>query len=194
MGGSRTPAYVAAGDGSRTVNPYNDGSRTVNPYGGVTTYGGPGASGGVSVPYTFLFDSKLNLLQRTPAWNPTATSSSYTNDPFSGAGGRTPAYEPSHTRTPAYNDPSTNNTQPSNPRPYDAPTPGKDFTNAPTPAAQPANGYGNVGSTPAAVGAAPTPKFSGDAPTPFSGLPETPGFGAGDGDDGPRYEEGTPSP
>lgn len=57
---------------------------------------------------------------------------------------------------------------------------------------------------------APTPKFSGDAPTPFGGLPETPGFGAGpsgvggdrdgDGDDdddddgGPRYEEGTPSP
>jgi len=48
---------------------------------------------------------------------------------------------------------------------------------------------------------APTPKFSGyaaDAPTPYSGQPETPAW-AGDGDGegeegGPRYEEGTPSP
>ncbi len=49
---------------------------------------------------------------------------------------------------------------------------------------------------------APTPKFSGyaaDAPTPYSGQPETPaawgGGEDGDGEDGgPRYEEGTPSP
>lgn len=56
----------------------------------------------------------------------------------------------------------------------------------------------NAPPTPAA--AAATPKFSGYAgdvptpggvPTPYSGQPETPAWG---GDDGPRYEEGTPSP
>lgn len=164
-GGGRTPAYASSGDGSRTVNPY----------GGSTSYGGPSVSGG-----------------RTPAWNLPATSSSYSQDPFSNTtGGRTPAYEPSYSRTPgpSYNPPASSN------RVYDAPTPGKDFTTAPTPTAHPANGYGNVGSTPAAIGGAPTPKFSGDAPTPFGGQPETPGWGAsGEGDDGPRYAEGTPSP
>lgn len=169
--GSRTPAYVAGGDGSRTVNPYNDGSRTVNPYGGSTSYGGSG---------------------RTPAWNPTATSSSYSHDPFSSnAGGRTPAYEPSYSRTPgpSYGTPASSS------RAYDAPTPGNDFNTAPTPTAHPMNGYGNAGNTPAANGGAPTPRFSGDAPTPFGGPPETPKWAAeGDGDDAPRYEEGTPSP
>ena len=172
----RTPAYTGPGDGSRTVNPYNDGSRTVNPYGGSTTYGGPSSSGG----------------GRTPAWNPTATASTYSQDPFSAtSGGRTPGYEPSYSRTPgpSYNPPASSN------RPYDAPTPGKDFATAPTPTAHPMNGYGNAGNTPGAMGGAPTPKFSGDAPTPYGGQPETPGWtGAGDGDDGPRYEEGTPSP
>lgn len=74
-----------------------------------------------------------------------------------------------------------------NSRPYDAPTPGGDIHVVSTPS----NVY--TASTPAA--AAPTPKFSGyaaDAPTPFSGQPETPA--AWVGDDGPRYEEGTPSP
>ncbi len=174
-GGSRTPAYAGA-DGSRTVNPYNDGSRTVNPYGGNTAYGGPSNSGS----------------GRTPAWNPTATSSSYTHDPFSNnTGGRTPAYEPSYSRTPgpSYNTPGASS------RAYDAPTPGKDFNNAPTPSAHPMNAYGNAGNTPAAMGGAPTPKFSGDAPTPYGGQPETPGWaGGGDTDDGPRYEEATPSP
>ena len=51
------------------------------------------------------------------------------------------------------------------------------------------------------MGGAPTPKFSGDAPTPYAGVPETPGFGEGDADAdadaegedvSPRYE--TPSP
>ena len=174
--GGRTPAYGTA-DGSRTVNPYADGSRTVNPHGGNTAYGGPSGSGG----------------GRTPAWNPTATASSYSQDPFSNnGGGRTPAYEPSFpSRTPGpaastYNPPSTLSS-----RAYDAPTPGKDFTTAPTPAAN--GGSSNVGHTPMAMAGAPTPRFSGDAPTPFGGQPETPGWGAGD-DDGPRYEEGTPSP
>ena len=160
MTGSRTPAYAPA-DGSRTVNPYNDGSRTVNPY----------ASGS----------------NRTPAWNPTATSSSYSHDPFSnggGGGGRTPAYEPS------YSSNSNNAANNKGGRVYDAPTPGKDFTIASTPGAT--NGY--AGQTPAASGGAAgqTPKFSGDAPTPFSGLPETPAWSGEDA--GPRYEEGTPSP
>jgi hypothetical protein len=43
------------------------------------------------------------------------------------------------------------------------------------------------------MGGVPTPKFSGDAPTPFGGQPETPGWGAAE-DTSPRYEEGTPSP
>ena len=47
------------------------------------------------------------------------------------------------------------------------------------------------------MGGAPTPKFSGDAPTPYAGVPETPGFGDGEADAegedaSPRYE--TPSP
>ncbi|KAL9099446.1 MAG: hypothetical protein Q9163_005058 [Psora crenata] len=152
--GSRTPAYTPA-EGSRTVNPYNDGSRTVNPY----------ATGS----------------NRTPAWNPTATSSSYSHDPFTGES-RTLAYEP------PYSNPSSGKGG----RAYDAPTPGKDFAAAaPTPGAT--NGY--AGQTPTAAGVAgQTPKFSGDAPTPFSGLPETPGWSAAGEEGGPRYEEGTPSP
>ena len=138
--------------------------------------------------------------QRTPAWNPTATSSSYSQDPFSATGGRTPAYEPSYnsSRTPGYTGPSNgsydqynnaNNHNPNTNRPYDAPTPGKDFTTAPTPTPHPTNGYGNPGGTPATIGGAPTPKFSGDAPTPFGGQPETPGWGGQAEDDGPRYED-----
>ena len=173
--GGRTPAYTAGVDGSRTVNPYNDGSRTVNPYGGSTVYGGVSGGG------------------RTPAWNPTATSSSYSHDPFlNNAGGRTPAYEPSYSRTPG---PSYGTPAATSHRSYDAPTPGKDFMTAPTPTAHPKNGYGNAGSTPAATGGAPTPRFSGDAPTPHDTTAVTPGWaGAADDDDGPRYEEGTPSP
>ena len=79
-------------------------------------------------------------------------------------------------------------------RAYDAPTPGKEFaggSSAPTPGA---NHGGYAGHTPreGGGGMGQTPKFSGDAPTPFGGLPETPGW-TGD-DAGPRYEEGTPSP
>ena len=67
-----------------------------------------------------------------------------------------------------------------------------------TPAYTPAY---NAPPTPAA--AAATPKFSGYAvdaptpggvggvPTPYSGQPETPAWG---GDEGPRYDDGTPSP
>ena len=58
MSGSRTPAYAAGGDGSRTVNPYADGSRTVNPYAGGTSYGGSGASGGVRL-FPYLFQTQL---------------------------------------------------------------------------------------------------------------------------------------
>ncbi|KAI4204757.1 MAG: hypothetical protein LQ348_001232 [Seirophora lacunosa] len=157
MSGSKTPAWGAA-DGGRTVNPYNDGNRTA--------YGG-GASGA-----------------RTPAWNAGGAGH---HDPFSG--GRTPAYDSS--RTPAYNAMPAgsgygdswggSNSGHGSSRAYDAPTPGKDLYAAPTP-------NGGYASTPAA--AAPTPKASGyaaDAPTPYSGQPETPaGYGA---DDGPRYEE-----
>lgn len=81
-------------------------------------------------------------------------------------GSKTPASVPEPSRTEAYA------------MAYDPPTPGMDIQAAPTP-----------------VNAAPTPRFSGygaDAPTPYSGQPETPAAGGGD-DLGPRYEE-TPSP
>ena len=196
MSGNRTPAYGGA-DGGRTVNPYAEGSRTA--------YGGTTGSGGVSPLRISLVFSHITLLfltydllsQRTPAWDPGARTSY--GDSLGGS--KTPAYNADSSRTPAYN--STSNTAYNDPwassaasattsntaansRPYDAPTPGKDIHAAPTPS----NGYSAA--TPAA--AAPTPKFSGyaaDAPTPYSGQPETPAWG---GEDGPRYEEGTPSP
>lgn len=135
--------------------------------------------------------------QRTPAWDPGARTSY--GDPF-GGGSKTPAHNADSSRTPAYNgntsttynDPwgssanaTTSNTA-ANSRAYDAPTPGTDIHAAPTPS----NGY----SAPTPAAAAPTPKFSGyaaDAPTPFSGQPDTPAWG---GENEPRYDEGTPSP
>ncbi|KAG8533109.1 transcription elongation factor spt5 [Bacidia gigantensis] len=151
--GNRTPAYAPANDGSRTVNPYADGSRT--------SYGGGGGN-------------------RTPAWNPTATASSFSHDPFSlSGGGRTPA------ESNGYAEGRAGQLGGVVGRAYDAPTPA---ASAPTPGAS--NGYGSGGT------AGQTPKFSGDAPTPFGGgLPETPGWSGGDaGGGGPQYEEGTPSP
>lgn len=137
----------------------------------------------------------LTFIQRTPAWDPGARTSY--GDPFGGS--RTPAYAPESSRTPAqtnnspaaYVDPwassarLTSSNTAANSRPYDAPTPGKDIHAAPTPS----NAY--TAPTPAATDS--TPKFAGfaaDAPTPFSGQPETPA--AWGGDEGPRYEEGTP--
>lgn len=133
------------------------------------------------------------IFQRTPAWDPgnrTSYGGSTANDPFSAA--RTPAYEPS-SRTPAYtasynHDPyaafgQSNHSAPNDPRnartAYDAPTPAA----APTPT----NGIAYSAPTPAAAAATP---YGGEVETPYTGQPETPGFG----DDGPRYEEGTPSP
>lgn len=195
MSGSRTPAYA---DGGRTVNPYSDGNRTA--------YGGTSGSGGVRLLMIFIHSAKIFVkkhahfkfsTQRTPAWDPGARTS-YGGDPFGGS--KTPAYT-ADSRTPAYNSASstayaepwtssanaTGSNTAGNSRPYDAPTPGRDMHVVSTPS----NVY--AASTPAA--AAPTPKFSGyaaDAPTPFSGQPETPAPWGGD--DGPRYEEGTPSP
>lgn len=128
---------------------------------------------------------------RTPAWT-SGGRSSY-NDPYSGS--KTPAYD-SSSRTPAYAQnqagsgyneawASSSNGASSAQRAYDAPTPGRDLHAAPTP-------NGGYAATPAA--AASTPRFSnynGDAPTPYTGQPETPGYVE---DDGPRYEEATPSP
>lgn len=172
--GGRTPAWSA--EGSRTSNPYADSNRT--------SYG----AGGVRFRYGDLH-FVANLEQRTPAWENGSRSSygaSANSDPF-GTGSKTPAHNADSSRTPAYV-PSYN----SNPDPWarapDAPTPA---------AATPSNGY--AAPTPAAT--APTPKFSGygtdaptpaGAPTPYSGQPETPAWG-GD-DDGPRYDEATPSP
>lgn len=168
--GNRTPAY-GGGDGGRTVNPYADGNRTA--------YGGAIGAGG-----------------RTPAWDPGARTSY--GDPFGGS--RTPAWAPESSRTPAHTSTSAADVDPwasssrltssntaANSRPYDAPTPGQDIYAAPTPS--------NVYSAPTPVATDATPKFTAyaaDAPTPFSGQPETPA--AWVGEEGPRYEEGTPSP
>ena len=191
MSGGRTPAY--GGGGGATVNPYAEGSRT--------QYGG--FAGGVSFA-THMSNSK-NLFtlcpntdagqQRTPAWDPSSRTSygGATNDPFSS---RTPAYEPS-SRTPAYTSSNndtystygqSNNTATNESRntrtAYDAPTPAA----APTPSAVNGNAY----SAPTPAAAAATP-YGGEVETPYSGQPETPGWSAGD-TEGPRYEEGTPSP
>ncbi|MCJ1471740.1 transcription elongation factor spt5 [Lambiella insularis] len=171
---SRTPVWqqnTAAANGGRTPAWSAEGSRTSNPYadGNRTSYGGAGG--------------------RTPAWengSRTSYGASASSDPF-GTGSKTPAYNADSSRTPAYN-PSYNSNPDPWARAHDAPTPA---------AATPSNGY----SAPTPAAAAPTPKFSGygadaptpaGAPTPYSGQPETPAWG-GD-DDGPRYDEGTPSP
>ena len=169
--GSRTP--LGAGISS------NLGSRT-------PAWGGAAASGG-----------------RTPAWSANASSSSRTpawQQP-SGSGGRTPAwssndgsrtvnpyadgsrtqYGGSGNRTPAWNPTATTSSYSVDP-----------FSGAGGGRTPAYVASGSTGHTPAAMGQ--TPKFSGDAPTPFaSGLPETPGYSGAVGD-GPRYEEGTPSP
>lgn len=182
--GSRTPAWRA--DGSRTSNPY-DGSRTA--------YGG----------------------SRTPAWNAGArtpydsSSGSSGFDAFA-AGSRTPAWgaaNPSGSRTPAWNanvsSSAANNTSSSSTsKGFDAPTPGGDYTSAPTPGA-----YASAPTPGASAATAPTPRWPDSAPTPAALNAPTPGaYAGGDssrpydaptpavgGDDGgPRYEEGTPSP
>ncbi|KAL9038058.1 MAG: hypothetical protein Q9180_003364 [Flavoplaca navasiana] len=162
---ARTPAWQqSAMSGGRTPAwGAADGGRTVNPYtdGSRTAYGGaPGGS-------------------RTPAWNPAGAGH---QDPFSG--GRTPGYESSRTpaygQTPSssgYGDSWSSNGTHSNNRAYDAPTPGKDIYAAPTP-------NGGYASTPAAAASTPKPGYAADAPTPYSGQPETPAA-----DDGPRYDE-----
>ncbi|KAL4922512.1 Spt5 C-terminal nonapeptide repeat binding Spt4-domain-containing protein [Aspergillus aurantiobrunneus] len=190
---SRTPAWSGAGLGSRTPAWKADGSRTSNPYDGSrTAYGGSGS--------------------RTPAWNagartPYAGSGSGSGnsdfDAFA-AGSRTPAWGGAGNRTPAWSASSSSN------KAYDAPTPGATYS-APTPGAYGAPTPGLSAPTPGAwadsaptPGAynAPTPADFGDsnrpydAPTPaMGGAAATPEAGPyGDADDGPRYEEGTPSP
>jgi transcription elongation factor SPT5 len=205
---SRTPAWAgAAASGSRTPAWKADGSRTSNPYDGSrTAYGGGGFGGG-----------------RTPAWNAGArtpydsgvgSSASGGFDAFA-AGSRTPAWGAPNLggRTPAWNAqsaaPSPANIK--DQRTYDAPTPGGDYS-APTPGAYGSvptpsvsagtpRGWADNAPTPGALNA-PTPAPFGssrpyDAPTPAigSGSAATPGAGPyGGGDDGPRYEELTPSP
>lgn len=162
--GGRTPAW---GSSSRSKLPHLDVLKSVR-----LSHAAPAWSGS---------------LARTPMWRPNAVpgnqTPAYTGDggrtvnPYTDGsrtaygdvfgGSRTPGYAPESSRTPAY---VAN---------YDPPTPGMDIQTAPTP-----------------VAAAPTPRFSGyaaDAPTPYSGQPETPAAGGGD-DAGPRYEELSPSP
>ncbi|MCJ1282111.1 transcription elongation factor spt5 [Xylographa opegraphella] len=169
---ARTPVWRADGQvtaGGRTPAWNADGGRTAYGGGNQTAYGGAGG--------------------RTPAWDSgsrTSYSALANADAF-GTGSKTPAYNSDSSRTPAYAPAYNSNPDPWA-RAHDAPTPA---------AATPSNGY--FAPTPAA--SAPTPKFSGygqdaptpaGAPTPYSGQPETPAWG-GD-DDGPRYDEGTPSP
>ena len=133
------------------------------------------------------------MWQRTPAWDSgsrTAYGGASNTDAFA-SGSKTPAYNNDSSRTPGYA-PSYNANPDPWARPHDAPTPA---------AATPSNGY----SAPTPAATAPTPKFSGygidaptpaGAPTPYSGQPETPAWSGdvGGDDDGPRYDEGTPSP
>ncbi|KAL4953642.1 Spt5 C-terminal nonapeptide repeat binding Spt4-domain-containing protein [Aspergillus filifer] len=181
LASSRTPAWGGSGLGSRTPAWKADGSRTA--------YGGAGS--------------------RTPAWNagartPYGGSGSSGNSDFDAfaAGSRTPAWgAPSGSRTPAW---SASASGSSSNKTYDAPTPGATYSaptpgaysGAPTPAGLSAptpGAWADSAPTPGAYNA-PTPGAY-DAPTPaMGGAAATPGAGYGDGDDGPRYEEGTPSP
>ncbi|PWY93509.1 transcription elongation factor SPT5 [Aspergillus sclerotioniger CBS 115572] len=196
LGGSRTPAWKQ--DGSRTSNPY-DGSHTA--YGG---YGSrtPAWNAGARTPYVGSGNSDFDAFaagSRTPAWG------------SANAGNRTPAWSGASasngTKDRGYDAPT--------PGGYSAPTPGA-YGSAPTPgvSAPTPGAWADSAPTPGAFNAptpgdaskrpydAPTPAAfdSGsrpyDAPTPaMGGAAATPGAGAyGDGDDGPRYEEGTPSP
>lgn len=127
-----------------------------------------------------------------PAFNPSSRTpfgeSGY-SDAFN-AGSKTPYGDFGGSRTPAYTGPNANDTWAN--KAYDAPTPG--MTGGPSGA--------SVAPTPAAP---PTPRFNAWG---GEGAPDTPGAGLGQtaptpssetpaawgGDDGPRYEDGTPSP
>lgn len=187
--GSRTPAWKM--DGSRTAY---DGSRTA--------YGGFGG--------------------RTPAWNsgartPYAGGSDSSGFDAFAAGSRTPAWGAPNpgNRTPAWSAGASSSSTSDN-KGYDAPTPGGNYSaptpgaygSAPTPGASAPTpgGWADSAPTPGALNA-PTPGAPGsyggkkpyDAPTPAAGRPydaPTPATAATPAaeDDGPRYEEGTPSP
>ncbi|KAI9690513.1 MAG: transcription elongation factor spt5 [Bathelium mastoideum] len=194
--GGRTPAWGSAGAGDRTVNPY-DGSRTA--YGG----GGSGATWSSSsrTPYS---SSAGFSGSRTPAWQPSSTSTSTAN--FD-SGSRTPAHNPyASAPTPSWGTSTSSHPTPSSTapgKPYDAPTPAPAYS-APTPGAYgaptPSGGGAYVASTPGANGGGSGGGYSAPTPGPYTGAPtpgagqtpgmwaaETPGVGGGEEED-PRYE------
>lgn len=134
-------------------------------------------------------------MQRMPAFNPSSRTpfgeSGY-SDAFN-AGSKTPYADFGGSRTPAgaYQGTAANHDTWGN-RGYDAPTPGvvggiTGASVAPTPAAAPTPRFNTWGGE--AAPETPGAGLAQTAPTPSS---ETPA--AWGGDDGPRYEEGTPSP
>jgi transcription elongation factor SPT5 len=180
--GSRTPGS-GGGDGSRTSYG-NDGSRTSyggdgsrTSYGGGTSYGGATSYGGNDGSRTSYGGYNSGGRTPAPSWGsgqnsskPTTSNAAPTPSAYTAP---TPgAYQaPTPAAYGAYSAPT-----PGGP-PMDAPTPGNFTASTPGDTAQhpTPRGYGAYGSgygaTPAA---APTPGAWAEAPTPWTGAPETP--------------------
>ncbi|KAI6081363.1 transcription initiation protein [Hypoxylon rubiginosum] len=203
--GGRTPAWNRGGDGGRTPAWAGDGSRTVNPYDGSRTAYGSGsrtpawsASSGAKTPAPDHHGSKTPAYSgsggdawgsKTPYGASAATPGLSGNDTWGytpGASGSSNAYDAPTPGAGLLGAPTPGAMNAPTPGAYNAPTPGA--MNAPTPGASWQGGWGDTAPTPAA--AAPTPAASGfasssgyyGAPTPGAYNAETPAAG-------PRYTD-----
>ncbi|XXH02934.1 hypothetical protein Hte_009324 [Hypoxylon texense] len=206
--GGRTPAWNKGTDGGRTPAWAGDGSRTVNPYDGSRTAYGSGsrtpawqASSGAKTPAP----DHLGHGSKTPAYSGSggdawgsktpygasaATPGSSGNDTWGytpGASGSSNAYDAPTPGAGLLGAPTPGAMNAPTPGAYNAPTPGA--MNAPTPGAGWQGGWG-ADSAPTPAAAAPTPAASGfasssgyyGAPTPGAYNAETPAAG-------PRYTD-----
>ncbi|KAI4867687.1 transcription initiation protein [Hypoxylon rubiginosum] len=206
--GGRTPAWNKGTDGGRTPAWAGDGSRTVNPYDGSRTAYGSGsrtpawqASSGAKTPAPDhpSHGSKTPAYSgsggdawgsKTPYGASAATPGSSGNDTWGytpGASGSSNAYDAPTPGAGLLGAPTPGAMNAPTPGAYNAPTPGA--MNAPTPGAGWQGGWG-ADSAPTPAAAAPTPAASGfasssgyyGAPTPGAYNAETPAAG-------PRYTD-----
>ncbi|PLB38680.1 transcription elongation factor spt5 [Aspergillus candidus] len=209
---ARTPAWAGMGNSSRTPAWKMDGGRTAYGGGGGgmgsrtpawnagarTPYGGGGGSSGDAGFDAFASGSRTPAWggggtgNRTPAWTMGGSTSNGSKD-SRGFDAPTPGAAYSAPTPGAYGSAPTPGASAPTPGawPESAPTPGA--FNAPTPGGPPKRPYDAP--TPAAWDSGSSRPY--DAPTPaMGGAAATPGAGSygDDGDAGPRYDEGTPSP